>query len=168
MPVSHSARAPFALLFLLAACNDRRVVIRGSVATASVASAPLGAMATMVNAVTGPVVCSSKGDDITCSPPAGAPAKTTPTPPTAPPVGSTPGNVCAEVAHPPQGPVPDAIGDITMLPDGTIVENLVARGAGAIGHAQHRYKKGDPQYAEHLTHVGGLNPCESKLIPPWN
>jgi hypothetical protein len=61
------------------------------------------------------------------------------------------------------------IGSAAMDPDGTIVLSLVADdGAGTIGHAMLRYPPDHGQYAEILEHLGGLEPGDSKPVPPWD
>ena len=62
---------------------------------------------------------------------------------------------------------PASIGTATMLADGTIILNLIARDRGIIGHGQFTYAPGDPQYVAVLKHLGGLKPGESKPVPPW-
>lgn len=67
-----------------------------------------------------------------------------------------------------QSPSPaPSIGVATMKPDGTIVLQLRAETAGAIGDGLVEYKKGDPHYQEVLDHLGGLKPGQSKPVPPW-
>jgi len=62
---------------------------------------------------------------------------------------------------------PASIGSASMLADGTIVLQLRAAGAGAIGDALIRYPKGHPKYDEVLKHLGGLTPGETKPCPPF-
>ncbi len=59
---------------------------------------------------------------------------------------------------------PGSIGTASMAPDGTITLNIRASGAfdGALA-----YKKGDPNYARMLSHIGGLAPGEKKPLPPF-
>lgn len=59
------------------------------------------------------------------------------------------------------------IGSAKMLADGTLVLNLRAETGGAIGHAEFRFKKGDPKYAEILQHVGKIEPGEEKAVMPF-
>lgn len=61
----------------------------------------------------------------------------------------------------------EPIGSAKMLADRTIVLNLRAETGGAIGHAEFRYKKDDPKYAEILRHIGGLEPGEEKIVLPF-
>lgn len=60
-----------------------------------------------------------------------------------------------------------SIGSATMRPDGTIVLQLRAQTGPTIGDAQFTYPPDHPQYHEILEHVGGLEPGESKPVPPW-
>ena len=67
-------------------------------------------------------------------------------------------------------PVKDSgasIGVATMEPDGTIVLQLRAEGPGAIGDAQIRYPRAHKEYQQVLDHLGGLEPGETKPVPPW-
>jgi|SRR5579862_3996712 len=60
------------------------------------------------------------------------------------------------------------IGTATMQDDGTIILNLRAEGSGGtIGDARLVYHKGDTRYSEVLKHLGGLEPGQSKPVPPW-
>jgi hypothetical protein len=59
------------------------------------------------------------------------------------------------------------IGTATMLADGTLQLMLRAEGGPALGDALFSYPKGHPEYANVLKHLGGLNPGESKPVPPW-
>jgi hypothetical protein len=62
----------------------------------------------------------------------------------------------------------ESIGIATMKEDGTIVLRLRAESDdGAIGEALFTYAPDDEQYDEILTHLGGLEPGESKAVPPW-
>ena len=62
----------------------------------------------------------------------------------------------------------ESIGVARMLPDGTIVLDLRAESpAGARGDGQLRYPKDSPQYQDVLKHLGGLQPGETKPVPPW-
>ena len=61
-----------------------------------------------------------------------------------------------------------SIGAATMTPDGTIRLQLRADGPdGAQGDALLLYPRSDPEYAKVLAHLGGLEPGESKPVPPW-
>jgi hypothetical protein len=56
-----------------------------------------------------------------------------------------------------------------MLPDGTILLELRAEGAGGLrGEGRFRYPPGHPRYQAVLRHLGGLRPGESKPVPPWD
>jgi hypothetical protein len=61
------------------------------------------------------------------------------------------------------------IGSAAMEENGDIVLTLraAAGNSGIVGDAQLRYKPGDPEYMDVLQHLGGLEPGESKLVPPW-
>ncbi len=61
------------------------------------------------------------------------------------------------------------IGQATMKPDGTIVLDLRAElpEGGGHGHGRVEYPKGHREYADILEHLGGLQPGESKVVPPW-
>src|SRR6185369_9444945 len=61
----------------------------------------------------------------------------------------------------------EPIGFATMLPDGTLVLDLTARGGGMHGHARVTYAPSDPKYQETLAHIGGIRPGEQKPVPPW-
>jgi hypothetical protein len=62
----------------------------------------------------------------------------------------------------------ESIGQATMRDDQTIVLNLRAEGpSGIIGHAQLVYPRSHAEYCRILRHLGGLDPGESKLVPPW-
>ncbi|MCC6335976.1 MAG: lytic murein transglycosylase [Myxococcales bacterium] len=68
----------------------------------------------------------------------------------------------------PNGKPPESIGSATMKPDGTIQLMLRAEGGGgAVGDALLTYPKTHPQYAEILRHLGGLEPGQSKPVPPF-
>src|SRR5688500_14083484 len=72
-------------------------------------------------------------------------------------------------AKPGQGDEPKSIGVATMEADGTIALRLRAElpeGGGA-GEGYFRYPPSDPQYGEILDHLGGLEPGQSKPVPPW-
>jgi hypothetical protein len=61
-----------------------------------------------------------------------------------------------------------SIGTATMRPDRTIVLMLRADdAAGTIGDARFVFPTGHPDYATVLAHLGGLEPGESKPVPPW-
>jgi hypothetical protein len=60
------------------------------------------------------------------------------------------------------------MGTATMQEDGTIILNLRAEGSGGtVGEARMVYRKGDKRYSEVLKHLGGLEPGQSKTVPPW-
>jgi hypothetical protein len=89
---------------------------------------------------------------------------------------------CAKPAVPPTHPDPPndpterptrpdrpgaSIGSASMLPDGTIQLMLRAEGNGAIGDALLIYEPSHPQYQSIRDHLGGLQPGESKPVPPF-
>jgi hypothetical protein len=60
------------------------------------------------------------------------------------------------------------IGMASMKADGTIVLDLRAESPrGDLGMAAFRYPPTHPEYQEILDHLGGLQPGERKLVPPW-
>jgi hypothetical protein len=61
-----------------------------------------------------------------------------------------------------------SIGTATMLPDRTIVLDLIARGPDLLGDVRLTYSPGDPNYAAILRHVGALRPGEVKQVQPWD
>jgi hypothetical protein len=62
----------------------------------------------------------------------------------------------------------ESIGVAFMHPDGSIELNLRAEGPGdLLGHALMVYRIGDIDYACVLAHLGGLEPGQTKLVPPW-
>ena len=62
----------------------------------------------------------------------------------------------------------ESIGSATMQPDGTLVLTLRAEGPGGlIGDAQVVYPPTHDEYREVLAHLGGIEPGESKPVPPW-
>lgn len=63
---------------------------------------------------------------------------------------------------------PSTIGSATMKADGTIELLLRAEASdGAFGDAMFTYPLGHADYRMVLDHVGGLEPGESKAVPPW-
>jgi hypothetical protein len=64
--------------------------------------------------------------------------------------------------------LPQAIGVAEMKADRTIVLMLRAsRSEGGGGEAMFVYPPGHPRYSSVLEHLGGLQPGESKPVPPW-
>jgi hypothetical protein len=60
------------------------------------------------------------------------------------------------------------IGSATMMPDGTLVLDLVAEGPeGEIGIARILRDASHPRYAAWIEHLGGMKPGEEKIVPPW-
>lgn len=64
--------------------------------------------------------------------------------------------------------VGQSVGSATMKPDRTIVLQLRATGPGGmVGDSVVEYPPSHPNYAEVLQHLGGLEPGQEKLVPPW-
>ena len=67
-------------------------------------------------------------------------------------------------------PEQETIGTALLEPDGTIILTLASEdpdNSVAIAHAQIRYKRNDPQYADILKHVGPLKVGVAKNVRPW-
>ena len=63
---------------------------------------------------------------------------------------------------------PESIGEARMELDGTIVLRLRAESEdGTVGEGLLRYQPADREYASVLEHLGGLQPGETKPVPPW-
>jgi hypothetical protein len=60
-----------------------------------------------------------------------------------------------------------SIGTATMLPDRTIVLDLIARGPDLLGDVRLTYSPGDPNYGAILRHLGALRPGDVKEVQPW-
>jgi hypothetical protein len=61
-----------------------------------------------------------------------------------------------------------SIGMATMNADRTIALRLRAETAdGAEGDGYFTYSPADTEYESVLRHIGGLEPGESKPVPPW-
>jgi hypothetical protein len=61
-------------------------------------------------------------------------------------------------------------GVATMKPDRTISIRFrvpLPDCRGGFGEGIKEYKPGDPYYDEVLQHIGGLQPGETKEVPPW-
>jgi hypothetical protein len=55
-----------------------------------------------------------------------------------------------------------------MQKDGSLVLQLRAEGPGGmLGDSRIVYAPTDPNYQAVLAHLGGLEPGESKPVPPW-
>jgi hypothetical protein len=86
--------------------------------------------------------------------------------------GSTPTNTGPAMSSTPTAQTSAApqssggIGEVEMLPDGSLVLDLY-RAGDVLVSARKTYKKGDPGYDDVVSHVGGLSPGEKKLVPPW-
>jgi hypothetical protein len=65
---------------------------------------------------------------------------------------------------------PRSIGVASMQPDGTIFLQLRAEDPehGAVGDALLTYAPSHPQYRQILEHLDGLEPGQSKPVPPWD
>lgn len=61
-----------------------------------------------------------------------------------------------------------SIGAAFLDGDGAVVLDLRATdGRGVVGDARLVYPRSHPQYREILEHLGGLEPGETKPVPPW-
>ena len=61
------------------------------------------------------------------------------------------------------------IGTATMQKDGSLVLQLRAEGPGGmLGDSRIVYAPSDPNYQAVLAHLGGLEPGETKPVPPWD
>ena len=61
-----------------------------------------------------------------------------------------------------------SIGTAFMEPDGTIRLRLRAEDPnGMVGDAELVYTRAHPDYAAILAHLSGLEPGETKPVPPW-
>ena len=62
----------------------------------------------------------------------------------------------------------DQIGIATMNEDRTVVLRLRAVSEdNAVGEACFSYSPMDENYESIISHIGGINPGESKPVPPW-
>jgi hypothetical protein len=69
---------------------------------------------------------------------------------------------------PPASNAADSIGEATMLDDGTIRLQLIARGEGGmVGDALLTYPPSHAQYQYILDHLGPMKPGDSKAVPPF-
>jgi len=59
-----------------------------------------------------------------------------------------------------------AVGTAKLESDGTLVLTLYTQGSMR-GQTQRRYAEDDPKREDILKHIGGLEPGEEKLVPPW-
>lgn len=65
-------------------------------------------------------------------------------------------------------PEGESIGVATMGEGGVIVLQLRASlGGGSIGEGYFRYPPDHPQYEQVRNHLDGLEPGQSKPVPPW-
>lgn len=62
---------------------------------------------------------------------------------------------------------PGSIGTAVMGEDGTITLNIRSLPPGPIAEGVLAYKKGDPNYARIVSHLGGIRPGEHKPVPPF-
>ena len=61
-----------------------------------------------------------------------------------------------------------SVGNVTMQADGTLVFVLRAETEdGAVGHSSFTSGPEDPSYKSYLEHIGGIEPGQTKLVPPW-
>ena len=61
----------------------------------------------------------------------------------------------------------DSVGRAKMSADGTITLQLRSLWPNPIAETELVYAPDDPQYEEIKHHLGGLNPGESKPVPPF-
>ena len=61
----------------------------------------------------------------------------------------------------------DSVGRAKMSADGTITLQLRSLWPNPIAETQLVYAPDDPQYEEIKHHLGGINPGESKPVPPF-
>jgi len=74
----------------------------------------------------------------------------------------------APLAWSAQAQAPASIGTAILLPDGTLVLDLLATGPGGQrGRGTLRYPPGNPDREMVLRHLGGLSPGQVKPVPPW-
>ncbi len=66
-------------------------------------------------------------------------------------------------------PLPASIGYATMAPDRTITLHVYARSddGKVTGTGTLVYRPGDKMYDEVFRHIGGIEPGQSKNVPPW-
>ena len=84
------------------------------------------------------------------------------------PAASQPAGAPARTKAAAREPLPASIGSATMKEDGTIVLQLRAEGPGGVrGDALITYKRGDKRHGKVLEHLGGLEPGQTKPVPPW-
>jgi hypothetical protein len=62
---------------------------------------------------------------------------------------------------------PGSIGTALMGADGTITVNIREPQPGSPLDGVVAVRRGDPNYARILSHVGGMTPGEKKSVPPW-
>jgi hypothetical protein len=86
-----------------------------------------------------------------------------------PPTAPAPSVASTPLASAPSAPAtatsnnpPSAIGEATMRDDKTIVMDLYQP-----AHARFVYPPSHPEYEKVLAHIGGLEPGQKKLVPPW-
>ena len=58
---------------------------------------------------------------------------------------------------------PGSIGTAVMSADGTITLTF----NGPIMNGVLAYRRGNPQYARIMSHIGGIQPGQKKPVPPW-
>lgn len=61
----------------------------------------------------------------------------------------------------------DSVGRAKMSPDGTITLQLRSLWPDPIAETQLVFALDDPQYADIKRHLGGIEPGETKPVPPW-
>jgi len=58
---------------------------------------------------------------------------------------------------------PGSIGTAVMSADGTITLNF----NGPVMNGVLAYRRGNPEYARIMSHIGGIKPGQKKPVPPW-
>jgi hypothetical protein len=64
--------------------------------------------------------------------------------------------------------LPESIGTATMDDEGTLYLFLRAEDpSGAVGDAMFEFPRDHEKYQKMIDHLGGIQPGEEKLVPPW-
>jgi hypothetical protein len=64
--------------------------------------------------------------------------------------------------------LPESIGTATMDDGGTLYLFLRAEDpGGAVGDAMFEFPPDHAKYSSMIEHLGGIQPGEEKLVPPW-
>ena len=64
-------------------------------------------------------------------------------------------------------PADKSIGLATMMSDGAIVLDLRSTEGGRHAGTRVTYTRDHPSYREVLRHLGGMQPGDTKPVPPW-